>query len=113
MRLDNLNLKPWFCFSIPNVILLQKWSVRTSLLYMLVSWNVIAYVGYQYYNRKVLGLDVNLEESTAERMTRVNKIHNATVYRFNNIEYLGKKNLEPPSTQSDTCQCSDTEDLSC
>ena len=86
---------------------------------MVAGWNALALVGYLYYNRDSLGIKVDLKETTgffshnnilltahqfilhliAERMVRLNQVPKATVYKFENLSFKGKKDLKNESHQ--------------
>lgn len=69
----------------------EKWEKRFAIAYMVVGWNALAFIFYQVYFND---LKLNKEESLAERLVRKGEIKNVTVYKFENLSYVGPKELD-------------------
>nr|CAH0099339.1 unnamed protein product [Daphnia galeata] len=78
----------------------ELWEKRLSFAYFFCAWNLMAYMGYAYYNAEKLGIKYDSEETLAEKMVRRSGMHNVTIYKVNNLSYVGKRNVEAEELES-------------
>ncbi|KAI9549851.1 hypothetical protein GHT06_001558 [Daphnia sinensis] len=73
----------------------EVWERRFAFAYFFAAWNLLAYLGYNYYKNKNMGSKfIEDGETLAEKMVRRANMQNVTIYRMNNLSYEGKRTVD-------------------
>ncbi|KAK4026379.1 hypothetical protein OUZ56_015380 [Daphnia magna] len=60
----------------------EVWERRFAFAYFFAAWNLLAYLGYNYYKNKKMGVKMIEDgETLAEKMARRANMQNVTIYR--------------------------------